>query len=742
MNELNWCCSSKIKEIEGEYREKPPSRHLLLRCTLFHVVAREAPISSSSSSSSSQRRRLWGQCELDRGRKWKKGAIFSCFRAIFPPPNVHGARAHLAEVVVPLLCFLVLCILKSASGTSDAEALLALKASLDIYNSLPWRREDADSLCSSWKGVKECSANGRVTKLVLEYLSLTGALKSETLAPLDQLRVLSFKSNALFGPIPELSPLRNLKSLYLNNNRFNGRVPPTLVALHRIKVVDFSNNLLSGPIPKTLASLPRLYALFLQNNNLTGEIPPFNQQTLRYFNVASNNLSGTIPATKTLARFDLSSFDNNPNLCGAQIHRPCSKNPAFAPSPSPNPLVSSSVNSFPPAPPPATGGAKSVAGGGGGGSSPLSRAPLRGLSCSPSRHWRCSRGPLAGRGRWRRRPMEGEGSGAEQQDVHDGGAAEGVGGDAGAGTVGSTYKAVMESGFIVTVKRLREGAAAAPAPARGAEEFRARMEAIGGMRHPNLVPLRAYFHAKEERLLVYDYFPNGSLFSLIHGSRPSGSGKPLHWTSCLKIAEDVATGLLFLHQQSPPAAHGNLKSSNVLLGADFESCLTDYCLVPSFLPAAAADSYLDSTATATAPPPLGSNIRRVEISCALSYRKFVPSHATCKTPFQDLVEEHGADIPKWVRSVREEETESGDDQAAAAAAEEKVGALLNIAVACVAVDPEKRPATKEVLRMIREARAESMAVSSNSSDRSPGRWSDTVQSLPREQGSESFAGRD
>ena len=106
---------------------------------------------------------------------------------------------------------------------------------------------------------------------------------------------------------------------------------------------------------------------------------------------------------------------------------------------------------------------------------------------------------------------------------------------------------------------------------------------------------------------------------------------------------------------------------------------------------------------------------------------------TGKTPFQDLVQEHGPDIPRWVRSVREEETESGDDPASGnEAAEEKLQALVSIAMACVSLTPENRPSMRDVLKMIRDARAEAQ-VSSNSSDYSPGRWSDTVQSLPREE---------
>jgi hypothetical protein len=104
-----------------------------------------------------------------------------------------------------------------------------------------------------------------------------------------------------------------------------------------------------------------------------------------------------------------------------------------------------------------------------------------------------------------------------------------------------------------------------------------------------------------------------------------------------------------------------------------------------------------------------------------------------KVPFQDLVDEHGEDIPKWVRSVREEEkTESGEESDAA---EDKLGVLLEIAIACVSVDAGRRPRSEDVLRMVRDARA-MVASSNNSSDRerdrpgnSPGQWSDTVQSL-------------
>lgn len=84
----------------------------------------------------------------------------------------------------------------------------------------------------------------------------------------------------------------------------------------------------------------------------------------------------------------------------------------------------------------------------------------------------------------------------------------------GRGTMGSTYKAVLDNRLIVCVKRLD----ASVLEGTGREEFERHLESVGGLRHPNLVPLRAYFQANQERLLIYDYQPNGTLFSLIHGN--------------------------------------------------------------------------------------------------------------------------------------------------------------------------------------------------------------------------------
>ncbi|KAJ0244123.1 Protein kinase domain-containing protein [Hirschfeldia incana] len=626
--------------------------------------------------------------------------------------------------------------------SSDFEALLSLKSYIDPSNSIPWTGTD---LCN-WEGVKECINGTRVSKLVLENLNLTGSLDEKSLNQLDQLRVLSFKGNTLSASVPNLSGLVNLKSLFLNDNNFSGEFPESLTSLHRLKTIVLSGNKLSGPIPSSLLHLSHLYTLHLQDNLFSGSIPPLKQTTLRFFNVSNNHLSGHIPLTQALNQFNRSSFTGNIALCGDRTQISCSRRnetAGFSSKPSAIPAMPIAKTKT------KTNLLAIILGSIGGGIVMLLLALLllvfilQRRKLIKSKREECiskevvdTEGGTSDRRSkkfsWESGTEEGSVGtlvflGRSESDITAvrysmddllKASAETLG----RGTLGSTYKAVMESGFIVTVKRLKD------AGFTRMEEFKRHIEIIGRLKHPNLVPLRAYFQAKEECLLVYDYFPNGSLFSLIHGSRVSGSGKPLHWTSCLKIAEDLAMGLVYVHQ-NPSLTHGNLKSSNVLLGPDFESCLTDYGLRDLHDPPHSVEDTSAASLFYKAPECRDSRRASTQPADVYSFGVLLLELLTGKTSFHELAHEYGSDISRWVRAVREAETESGGEMISS---EEKLQALLSIATACVAIQPERRPVMRDVLKMVKDARAEAAVLSSFSSDHSPGRWSDTVQSLPRE----------
>ncbi|CAA7403433.1 unnamed protein product [Spirodela intermedia] len=680
-----------------------------------------------------------------------------------------------APLLLLLVCTSSLCVLALAGKSPDEASLLALKSSVDPSGVLPWRRGSSAGGVCSWYGVRQCSPKGRVTKLVLESVNLTGNLHAGLLSPLDELRVLSFKSNFLSGEVPDMSGLTNLKALFLDDNRFSGEIPASLGTLHRLKAIALSGNGISGRIPDSLTKLPKLYALFLQNNRLSGRIPALNQRELRYLNVSGNLLAGEIPRTLALRRFDSSSFAGNPNLCGVQLRKPCKaihSDPIFSP-----PLVPSSSSSSSYTTPSSEDGKKRkkriaviVSGSAAAFLFLAACVPLAAAFFLSSRRRRRST-PAAAEGGGGIRGEDAAGPSRGPNSGGGGGAGGGkrvfsweaerlgkltfCGGGAadysleellkasaetlGRGTAGSTYKAVMESGLVVTVKRLKDPGSGGAGHDGG--EFRRGGEALGAIRHPNLVPLRAYFQAQQERLLVYDYFPNGSLLSLLHGSSSAtgrgGGGKPLHWTSCLKIAEDVAAGLQHLHEAAG-VVHGNVKPSNVLLGSDFECCLTDYSLAafvtsPDSGGGGGGGPSLVYRAPECRQLPRGAGGGVTPESDVYGFGVLVLELLTGKAPFQDLVEEYGEGIPQWVRSVREQgaaDSSSGGGNEAPPA-EEKLAALVSVAAACVSTRPEERPAAGEALRMIREARA---AASSNGSDQSPGRWSDAVQSLPRSYG--------
>lgn len=81
----------------------------------------------------------------------------------------------------------------------------------------------------------------------------------------------------------------------------------------------------------------------------------------------------------------------------------------------------------------------------------------------------------------------------------------------GKGSYGTTYKAVLDEETTVVVKRLKEVVVVK-------REFEQHMEVVDRVgKHPNVVPPLAYYYSRDEKLLVYNYMPAGSLFAHLHG---------------------------------------------------------------------------------------------------------------------------------------------------------------------------------------------------------------------------------
>ncbi|XP_078439876.1 systemin receptor SR160-like [Wolffia australiana] len=131
---------------------------------------------------------------------------------------------------------------------------------------------------------------------------------------------------------------------------------------------------------------------------------------------------------------------------------------------------------------------------------------------------------------------------------------------------------------------------------QGDREFTAEMDTIGKIKHRNLVPLLGYCKVGDERLLVYEFMPHGSLDDALH-ARPAPR---LGWTAGRNVAVGVARGLAFLHHSCVPhIIHRDMKSSNVLLDAEMEARVSDFGMARVM--DAPADTHLSASTLAGTP---------------------------------------------------------------------------------------------------------------------------------------------
>lgn len=430
-----------------------------------------------------------------------------------------------ALTYIAVILFVLLPAATFSDIASDRGALLALRSAVGGRADL-WNVSEPD-VCS-WAGVTCSPDRSTVTELHLPAVGLSGVLPANTISNLTNLQTLSLRYNSLSSPLPsDLSKLSNLRNLYLQHNLFNGTIPDILFSLINLVRLNLAENNFSGPISASFNNLTRLGTLYLESNQLSGPIPDLNLPGLVQFNVSNNQLTGPIPKGIAIKQ-PKSAFEGN-RLCGLPLNDLCdngvghgSKKKGLSGGAIAGIVIGSVV------------GLLIIVllllflcrkrGDKDAGSKAEAGVRETGIEIPRDKSVDSvekdgTGGGFAAIGVKMKEKEKVEGNVGGKSLVFFGKVGKGFDLDdllkasaevLGKGTFGTAYKAGLEKGLTVAVKRLRDVVV-------GEKEFREKMEGIGRMDHANLVPLIAYYYNREEKLLVYEYLPMGSLSALLHG---------------------------------------------------------------------------------------------------------------------------------------------------------------------------------------------------------------------------------
>ncbi|KAJ6362331.1 hypothetical protein OIU78_002690 [Salix suchowensis] len=266
----------------------------------------------------------------------------------------------------------------------------------------------------------------------------------------------------------------------------------------------------------------------------------------------------------------------------------------------------------------------------------------------------------------------------------------------GNGGLGSAYKAVMTNGLSVVVKRMRE------MNKLGRDGFDDEMRRFGRIKHRNILTPLAYHYRKEEKLLVSEYVPKGSLLYVLHGDRGICHAD-LNWPTRLKIIKGISSALGFLHSEyaSHDLPHGNLKSSNVLLSENYEPLIIDYALDPLTNPSHSAQVMF-----AYKSPEYIQHQQISPKSDVYCLGIIILEVITGKFPSQYLANgKGGTDVVQWVLQASSEQREQeliDPEIANNTNSIDQMVRLLQIGAACIESSPGQRLDMREAIRRIEQ----------------------------------------
>ncbi|KAF8090011.1 hypothetical protein N665_0490s0007 [Sinapis alba] len=273
----------------------------------------------------------------------------------------------------------------------------------------------------------------------------------------------------------------------------------------------------------------------------------------------------------------------------------------------------------------------------------------------------------------------------------------------GEGRFGSVYWGQLSDGSQVAVKRLK-------AWSNREEEidFAVEVEILSRIRHKNLLRIRGYCAEGQERLLVYDYMPNLSLVSNLHGQQYSGECS-LDSTTRIKIAVRSAQALAYLHYHATPrVVHGDIRASNVLLDSEFEPRVMDFGygkLIPE------DGAAKDKSNNGYLSPECVASGKESEAEDVYSFGILLLELVTGKRPIERLNATTKRGIIEWVLPLVYERNfrEIVDQKLKEENVEEKLKKIVLVGVMCAQTEAEKRPTMSQVVEMLMNESKEKMS---------------------------------
>ncbi|KAL9245018.1 hypothetical protein vseg_018717 [Gypsophila vaccaria] len=265
----------------------------------------------------------------------------------------------------------------------------------------------------------------------------------------------------------------------------------------------------------------------------------------------------------------------------------------------------------------------------------------------------------------------------------------------GEGGYGVVYRGLLEDGSLVAVKNLLNNKGQAE------KEFKVEVEAIGKVRHKNLVGLIGYCADGVQRMLVYEYVENGTLEQWLHGD--VGTISPLTWDIRMKIAIGTAKGLAYLHEGlEPKVVHRDVKSSNILLDKNWNAKVSDFGLAKLL---GSEASYVTTRVMGTfgyVSPEYASTGMLSEGSDVYSFGVLLMELITGKCPVDYSKPPGEMNLVDWFKGMvaNRQGEEMVDPSITIKPSSRALKRVMLICLRCIDLDASKRPKMGQIVHML------------------------------------------